>query len=395
MPLPSHTFGGYALIRSNLAGSSDADIAKAVAYGKRLKVYPLAQAANPPPTKFTDATGVVFDSTIPYDLRYFQSLDRIIQTEPWLERDKAMIDSLRSIGIEKGKAFYPDEKAKATFDEAAHEAHDWLDHLYGPRCRAISTKRTGRCLRCRKWWRRITGYADPNSYPTDARAVTYSVGYIGIKRLGAGQFYLMTSTDKDGQPLMGSNSYCVTVPAKAPASLYWSATAYDRATHALIRDMSTASRSYPARNRTATDRLISISDQTLRPAESRTGFQVRPAGDSKSSSASMALRSRCSIRVGRYRTSRGLDESAVSKCSRRRWRRGPKQGLCPFRSLGLGCLGSAPGTEADFRHETGNFCKGEGFRALAAARAGRRQSRRPFPVADLRPLDDNPHITSR
>ena len=130
MPLPSHTFGGYALIRSNLAGSSDADIAKAVAYGKRLKVYPLAQAANPPPTKFTDATGVVFDSTIPYDLRYFQSLDRIIQTEPWLERDKAMIDSLRSIGIEKGKAFNPDEKAKATFDEAAHEAHDWLDHLY-------------------------------------------------------------------------------------------------------------------------------------------------------------------------------------------------------------------------------------------------------------------------
>jgi hypothetical protein len=30
-----------------------------------------------------------------------------------------------------------------------------------------------------------TGYADPNSYPTDARALTYSIGYIGIKRLGA------------------------------------------------------------------------------------------------------------------------------------------------------------------------------------------------------------------
>ena len=244
MPLPSHTFGGYALIRSNLAGSSDADIAKAVAYGKRLKVYPLAQAANPPPTKFTDATGVVFDSTIPYDLRYFQSLDRIIQTEPWLERDKAMIDSLRSIGIEKGKAFNPDEKAKATFDEAAHEAHDWLDHLYETALpRYFDQAHWAVPALPEVVEANSTGYADPNSYPTDARAVTYSVGYIGIKRLGAGQFYLMTSTDKDGQPLMGSNSYCVTVPAKAPASLYWSATAYDRATHALIRDMSTASRS--------------------------------------------------------------------------------------------------------------------------------------------------------
>jgi monoamine oxidase len=35
---------------------------------------------------------------------------RIVQTEPWLERDKAMIDTLRSLGIEKGKPFSPDEQ---------------------------------------------------------------------------------------------------------------------------------------------------------------------------------------------------------------------------------------------------------------------------------------------
>jgi hypothetical protein len=33
-----------------------------------------------------------YDSTIPYDLRFFQSLDRFVQRKPWLERDKAMID---------------------------------------------------------------------------------------------------------------------------------------------------------------------------------------------------------------------------------------------------------------------------------------------------------------
>ena len=48
--LPSDTYQGYALLRSILKSGSDADIAKAVAYGKRIKLYPLSQAANPPAT---------------------------------------------------------------------------------------------------------------------------------------------------------------------------------------------------------------------------------------------------------------------------------------------------------------------------------------------------------
>ncbi|HJR75569.1 MAG TPA: DUF1254 domain-containing protein [Nitrospiraceae bacterium] len=100
--LPADTYAGFVLLRSNLKSGSDADIAKAVAYGKRVKFYPLSQAANPPETIFVDAIDVVYDSTIPYDLRFFQSFDRFAQREPWLERDKAMIDQLKSIGIEKG-----------------------------------------------------------------------------------------------------------------------------------------------------------------------------------------------------------------------------------------------------------------------------------------------------
>ena len=54
--LPSDTYAGYALLRSNFKSGSDADIAKAVAYGKRVKFYPLSQAANPPTTMFVDAS---------------------------------------------------------------------------------------------------------------------------------------------------------------------------------------------------------------------------------------------------------------------------------------------------------------------------------------------------
>ena len=106
--LPSANYQGYALLRSILKGGSAAEVDAAVAYGKRIKLYPFSRAASPPETVFLDAAGAVYDSTIPYDLRFFQSLERFVQSEPWLERDKAMIDPLKSIGIEKGKPFRPD-----------------------------------------------------------------------------------------------------------------------------------------------------------------------------------------------------------------------------------------------------------------------------------------------
>src|SRR5580765_1988054 len=101
IPMRSDTYRGYALLRSIPKSGSEADVARAVAYGKRIRLYPLSQAARPPATIFVDVADVVYDATIPYDLRFFESLNRIVQAEPWLERDKAMIDQLASIGIVK------------------------------------------------------------------------------------------------------------------------------------------------------------------------------------------------------------------------------------------------------------------------------------------------------
>ena len=101
-----------------------------MAYGKRIKVYPLSQAENPPATTFVDAIDVVFDSTIPGDLRFFQALDRFVQHEPWIDRDRAMIDMLKSTGIEKGKTFAPDQDTQAILKDAIGEARAWLDNRY-------------------------------------------------------------------------------------------------------------------------------------------------------------------------------------------------------------------------------------------------------------------------
>lgn len=242
--LPSATYAGFVILRSNLKSGSDADIAKAVAYGKQIKFYPLSQAGSPPQTKFVDAVDLLFDSTIPYDVRFFEALDRFVQREPWLERDKTMIDTLRTVGLEKGKPFSPDEKTKKILNEAASEAHAWLDLKYhdvfsppfnaGTHWALPASPAVAEALQ--------SNFANPNSYPVDDRAVTYSMAYFSAKHIGTGQYYLMSIVDKAGKPLDGGSTYRLNIPANAPVKLYWSATVYDRATHALFREMSRASR---------------------------------------------------------------------------------------------------------------------------------------------------------
>jgi hypothetical protein len=244
--LPSYTYEGYALLRSILKSNNEADVVKAVAYGKRIKLYPLSQAAHPPATEFYDAINVVYDANIPWDMRYFQSLDRIVQMEPWQSRDKAMIDQLKSVGIEKGRPFNPDAKMQETLKNAVREAHAWLVDTYENSYFPPAYYEGGH------WYVPVspdvieglsTFFANPDKYPVDGRGVAYTLGFFSAKHLGAGQFYLMTFRDKDGHSFEGGSTYRLNIPANAPVTQYWSATAYDRDTHALIRNMQRASRS--------------------------------------------------------------------------------------------------------------------------------------------------------
>jgi hypothetical protein len=241
--LPSVNYRGYALLRSILRSGSDADVAKAVAYAKRIKLYPLSQAANAPTTTFVDAVDVIYDATIPYDMRFFQSLDRIVQTEPWLPRDRLMIDMLKSVGIEKGKPFNPDPQTQDILKTAAQEAHAALESRYESLfipyfdISRWAVPGTPDYLKASQ-----NGFSDPNEYPFDTRGIVFTFAFFTPKHLGEGQFYLMTVKDKDGDNFDGGNTYRLTVPANAPVNQYWSATLYDRATHGLIRNQSRAGR---------------------------------------------------------------------------------------------------------------------------------------------------------
>lgn len=243
--LQSDTRTGYLLFRSNMKSHSPADVQASIDYGKRMKVYPLAQAANPAATVFVDAKDVDFDSTIRYDASFFENLNRVVQTEPWLDRDRAMIDQLKSLGIEKDKPFNPPEAMKTLMDGAAKEAGKWLEEKYNAGLPPFfsPTSKWGFPAPLAIIKASQNSYADANEYPIDERGMAYSYAYIGIKRLGAGQFYCITIRDKDGDAFDGGKTYRLRVPANPPVEQYWSVTAYDRQTHALIKGMPRASRS--------------------------------------------------------------------------------------------------------------------------------------------------------
>lgn len=240
--LQSETYRGFVILRSNFKSRSEADIQSAVDHGKRIKFYSLG--GDPNSTVFVDVYDKPFDATIPYDASFFEHLDRFVQAEPWLTRDKAMIDVLKTIGIEKGKPFKPDSKAKSILDNAMREVHEVIALKYENGFNPPFFDGTRWGLPIPPETRDGLGnmFADPNEYGIDGRAVMYHMGYFSPKVLGAGQFYLLTIHDSGGQPLDGKKTYRLHVPPNAPVEQYWSLTAYDRETHALIKNVNRASR---------------------------------------------------------------------------------------------------------------------------------------------------------
>ncbi len=245
IPLQSEVYGGYMLLRSNLRSHDDADVRASIAYGKKMKVYPLSAAANPPETVFSDVKDVLFDSTIKWNESFFDNLNRVIQEEPWIARDRVMIDQLKTLGIEKGKPFSPDNHVKSLLSKGIGEGRALLEAKYDAGLPPFFTDKS-------RWT--FPAYPDlitaaqanfdaPDAYPVDHRGVAYSYAYIGIKRLGAGQFYSISIRDSRGRDFEGGKAYRLNVPPNVPVEQYWSVTAYDRQTHALIKNVARASRS--------------------------------------------------------------------------------------------------------------------------------------------------------
>ncbi|WP_202409529.1 DUF1254 domain-containing protein [Hufsiella arboris] len=245
LPMHSGTYLGYSLLRVVLKSPGEKGITDAVAYARRIKLYPFSQAGKSPKTTWLDASGKEFNSLIPYDFNFYESLNRVVQDDIWLTKDQAMIDPLKYIGIEKGKPFNPDARTKEILASAISDAKQWFKLRYEDMFKKPFYEGT-------TWAFPVTeefgtdvksNFADPNSYPTDMRGLLYTFIFFSAKHVGEGQWYLMAITDKDNQMLKGSENYRLHVPANVPVRQYWSITVYDAATHAFIRNFTRFNRS--------------------------------------------------------------------------------------------------------------------------------------------------------
>ena len=231
------TYNGYSLLRAIPAGSTDADVTAALALVKKLRVYPFAQAANPPEQRFIDIHGKTFEGVPSFDENFFVSLDRMVQEEPVQERDLVAMGMLQSIGIEKGKEFKPDAAAQRIFKAAAQEQlavfvqgmrtfgqRWWPDRAWAlPDTRGVKTN---------------FSYVTDVAVDVDARGLSNFAAFGFPKRVGQGGsiVYLVAFRDGRGEPISGEHAYKLHVPANVPAKQYWSVIAYDSFTNAFVRE---------------------------------------------------------------------------------------------------------------------------------------------------------------
>lgn len=236
IPVPSQTYQGYALLRTVPKSWSAENIQRSVAYIKQLKLYPLSQAAAPPPTRFVDLAEVVYEGLPTYDVRFYEALNRVVQEEPVQHKDLMMMDMLRSIGIEKGAPFRPDQRTANILSSAVEEAHAWFENRWMSAYPAFYTGKHWLVPAEPVATQTAFTWEKPDWFATDARGMLFYFGYAPPKKLGAATFYLLGQRDGADQPLQGAKAYRLHVPPNVPMRQFWSVDVYDVATAAFIRE---------------------------------------------------------------------------------------------------------------------------------------------------------------
>src|SRR5882724_319740 len=206
----------------------------------KIRLYPFSQRAAPPATKVISIGGGTTYANAPRGLVYWEKLSHWVNEEPVQERDRIMMAMLRSIGIEKGKPFRPDERMKKLLTEATMVGEAMAKvNDYEKRDMPLAHYVNGS-----KW--EFPLCLDPDQESTnytelDERAAWFyeatatSKGMV-TKTPGVGSVYLGSYKDKDGNWLDGANAYRLHVPPNPPVTQFWSITLYDVSTRTLIQN---------------------------------------------------------------------------------------------------------------------------------------------------------------
>jgi hypothetical protein len=212
-------------------------IEDAFGYAQTLRMYYLSEAANPPKQKFVDPSDQRYPTLPFYDERHFDDMHAIMSVEPVREHDKVMMGMLKSIGIEKGKPFEPDETAKRAMRQAVVDAwfflHWWFDtemvkRVYWPDRHYVSLLQTDDN-------RKFTFTYDDRIDLIERAAEYFWCTYMPeVLSDTPATHYMVALSDKDGKLLEAGKTYKVDVPKDMPVKQFWALTVYDRMTFSFI-----------------------------------------------------------------------------------------------------------------------------------------------------------------
>ncbi len=233
VPSPSYRIAlAFRSVRAE--GKTDED---AYNYSKKLRMYGLNEAKNPPTQKFWDYSDVRFPGLPFFDARYFKDVQEIFSVENAREVDKPMMGMAKSLGIEYGKKeFNPDEKTSKAMNQAMVDVYSYLDNFW-------DTAESWLYWKDRHYGSLLQADANGSfSYEYDhhidieTKAMQYMMCTFVPKKLSDSPAtqYIMAMKDADGELFIANKMYKVNVPADMPVQQFWALTVYDRATFSFI-----------------------------------------------------------------------------------------------------------------------------------------------------------------
>ncbi|WGF88518.1 DUF1254 domain-containing protein [Marinivivus vitaminiproducens] len=220
------------------------NISPAVDVLKQSVLYPLGQKDSARPMEFPDASAGAHEMLPRTDITAFEQLKYLVDTEGQHLADPDWLGMLAGIGIVEGKPFAPDRRTSEILGEAAQTGYKTTRVLGFQR--AIG-ETDFRVYEDRNWLNPINNVdsrfpdafvgldwttADASFRNLDARAwfftdyYSISPGMVSMTQ-GKGAFYMIAFDDAEGEPLVGDQSYTLSLPPDIPAELFWSVTLYE------------------------------------------------------------------------------------------------------------------------------------------------------------------------
>jgi hypothetical protein len=240
---------GHFLVRNHISNTitlgvrafpaAAGSVEKSVEVLKSFKWYYLSEAGNPPTTTYVSIGTKAFSQEWPRDERAFEWLAEAFTMDKVPASGMAHMGNMRRLGIEAGKPFNPDKRAKRILKRAAKTAEAMvLSMAYSDRIteKVYDNRRYGPIF----FTDSPTFYSEDTEH-TEARAGQNHllIGNVANQippTPGIGGFYTTTFTDADGNFLMGDHTYRLHVPANVPVKQFWQIPVYSAKTRSMINN---------------------------------------------------------------------------------------------------------------------------------------------------------------